>query len=434
MHINPMNTPRSELLSHFLRTRQVTEDLAKPLSPEDCQAQSMPDASPVKWHLAHVTWFFETMVLKSFEPHFKAWNAHFQSLFNSYYNALGDKHPRHQRGLLTRPSLSEVMQWRQNVNGRITTLLNSNDSSELAWIVSLGIEHEQQHQELLLTDVKHLLSCNSLYPSYRQESPINRFISNAPEITWLDGPSGIQEIGFDQSKKGFHFDNESPRHSIFLQPYQIAQRLITNNEWQEFMAAGGYQDYRWWLDAAWAWLNQENITTPLYWHSVNGKPAVFTLNGMQALDPSAPVSHISYYEADAFARWKSATDLNFKGARLPTEAEWEAFVANQIKSVPSDSNLLESGLLQPKASNQQNRIAQFFGDAWEWTSSNYTPYPGYKAWDGVAGEYNGKFMVNQMVLKGGSCLTPASHIRSTYRNFFPTHTRWQMTGLRLARD
>jgi ergothioneine biosynthesis protein EgtB len=429
-----MNTHTSDLIARFLETRQATENLIASLSPEDCQAQSMPDASPAKWHLAHVTWFFETLVLKSFEPEFKPWNAQFQMLFNSYYNAVGDKHPRPLRGVLTRPPLHEVIHWRKNINERITALLRTNDSNELAWIVELGIEHEQQHQELLLTDIKHLLSCNSLYPSYKLTPSTEKYSSDIPEITWHDGPSGIQEIGFDESKAGFHFDNEAPRHPTYLQPYQIAQRLITNAEWLEFVADGGYQNYRWWLDAGWAWVNQENIEAPLYWHHVDGQPFTFTLHGLQTLNPSAPVSHISYFEADAFARWKSATDAKFKGVRLPTEAEWEVFVGASIPKIPTSSNLLESNMLEPMATSHGSAPAQFFGDVWEWTSSNYNPYPGYKPWGGIAGEYNGKFMVNQMVLKGGSCFTPSAHIRASYRNFFPTQARWQMTGLRLAKN
>lgn len=424
------------LLNHFLEVRATTENLVLPLSPEDCQAQSMPDASPAKWHLAHVTWFFETVVLKSFEKNFSPWNNEFQVLFNSYYNSVGDKFPRPLRGLLTRPSLEEILLWRSNINKRISTLLESNPSSKCLWMIELGIHHEQQHQELLLTDIQHLLSCNSLYPAYTN-SPQGVAVDYdhpSEKLLWIHGPSGIQKIGLDRTTKDFHFDNESPSHEVLLQPFAIASRLITNHEWQEFISAGGYQDYRWWFDAAWKWLEQENIDGPLYWNHVDNQQFCFTLHGNQPLDPSAPVSHISFYEADAFTRWKSATDPYFKGARLPSEAEWEVFVNHSIASTPEDANLLERYLYKPSPSTNKPHAQQFFGDAWEWTSSSYSAYPGYQAWEGIAGEYNGKFMVNQMVLKGGSCFTPRNHIRSSYRNFFPVTARWQVTGLRLAKN
>jgi ergothioneine biosynthesis protein EgtB len=430
-----MPTQTTDLINHFLRVRATTESLIATLSPEDCQAQSMLDASPAKWHLAHVNWFFETFVLQHFEKDFKPWNTAYQMLFNSYYNALGDKHPRPDRGLLSRPTLEEVLAWRRAVNERIQVLFTAQPSTDLSWIFRLGIEHEQQHQELLLTDIKHLFSCNALYPVYKKS--VTQCFDNDSTLTkmaWLPGKAGVQEMGVSPAKTTFYFDNEAPRHSVFLNPYEMGHRLITNAEWQAFIADGGYDHYQWWLDAGWFWLKKEGIKSPLYWHTQHNKPHAFTLHGNQALDLMAPVCHINYFEADAFARWKNATDSNFKGARLPTEAEWECFVDREVCTIPSHSNLLESAELTPTRTLITNQPAQFFGDVWEWTSSPYMSYPGYQPWGGIAGEYNGKFMINQMVLKGGSCFTPQSHVRSTYRNFFPTSARWQMTGLRLARD
>jgi ergothioneine biosynthesis protein EgtB len=430
-----MPTQTTDLINHFHQVRATTEKLIATLPPEDCQAQSMPDASPAKWHLAHVNWFFETFVLQYYEKDFKPWNSAYQKLFNSYYNALGDKHPRPDRGLLTRPTLAEVLAWRQAVNERMQGLVLKQPSAELLWMLRLGIEHEQQHQELLLTDIKHLFSCSALYPTYKKGSaqPLDPAYK-VPEMAWLKGKSGVQEMGVSAQTSEFHFDNEAPRHSVYLNPYEMGHRLITNAEWQEFIADGGYDQHQWWLDAGWSWLKKEGVQAPLYWQTHHDTTQVFTLNGNQEIDLMAPVSHISYFEADAFSRWKSATDLTFRGSRLPTEAEWECFVQNEVPTLPAHSNLLESNLLTPTRTLVINQPAQFFGDVWEWTMSHYTSYPGYQPWGGLAGEYNGKFMVNQMVLKGGSCLTPESHLRATYRNFFPTSARWQMTGLRLARD
>jgi ergothioneine biosynthesis protein EgtB len=348
------------------------------------------------------------MVLKAAEPNFQYWNPEFAILFNSYYNGVGDKHPRHQRGLLTRPTLLEVLEWRSNIEARITALLQTNTSPELAALIEIGIHHEQQHQELLLTDIQHLFSCNSLLPAY---SPKKTVLSNQSTPTaWLPGISGLCEVGFDGN--GFHFDNEGPRHTVFLQPHAIANRLVTNAQWLAFIESGVYTDPRWWLDAAWFWLQTERNSAPLYWSTDHdNKRWCFTLQGNQPLDLNAPVSNISYFEADAYARWASQNLDGHKGARLPTEFEWETFARSHPQS---DVDL--------------------FGKVWQWTSSNYSPYPGYQPWGGIAGEYNGKFMVNQMVLRGSSSYTSPDHARVSYRNFFPTHARWQMTGLRLAKD
>lgn len=463
----------AELVSRFHAARANTVRLAQPLSPEDCQVQSMPDASSVKWHLAHVTWFLETVILEPFEPDFAPWNAAFRVLFNSYYIEVGDRFPRNQRGLLTRPGLEEVLAWRRDVDARIARLLSGSASAELVWLVELGIQHEQQHQELLLTDVKHLLSCNPLRPAYREPS-VRSAVPAAPvaQHRFCAGESGLVEMGIAPGTRSFHFDNEAPRHPVFLQPYALGSRLITNGEWLEFIDDGGYQQPRWWLDAGWVWRTEGAIDAPLYWQhrDTAGRADAprgltisdwqeFTLDGCVVLDAACPVTHISFFEADAFARWKAASFEAFRGARLPTEFEWEAFAARVAVPAARHANFQGSGRLHPSpaearsliepASSSQSAsgiatasaaesasggIAQLFGDAWEWTSSSYSPYPGYQPWSGTVGEYNGKFMINQMVLRGGSCATPASHFRLSYRNFFVPSARWQFTGLRLARS
>jgi ergothioneine biosynthesis protein EgtB len=445
-HPHPESAPhRGPLAQAFAQTRAQSLRLAAPLSAEDCQAQSMPDASPVKWHLAHVTWFFETFVLARFEPGFKAFNPAFKVLFNSYYNAVGDKHPRAQRGLLTRPGLAEVLQWRESVDGRILQLLAAPHSAELASLVELGLHHEQQHQELLLTDVKHLLFCSALRPVYRKAWPLAQVAPVA--MAWLEFDGGLRDIG--HAGAGFAFDNELPRHLQYLRAYALANRLVTHGEWLEFMHDSGYQDARWWLSAGWDWVRANQIVAPLYWTQPEapGEPLnpatggwhAFTLHGELPIDPHTPITHISYFEADAFARWKSANFEACKGARLPTEFEWEAAVAPDEAALRRAGNFVESAALHPmpvgRARIDANHgLMQALGDVWEWTSSSYQPYPGYQPWAGAVGEYNGKFMVNQYVLRGGSCATPASHSRASYRNFFPTDARWQFSGLRLARD
>ena len=368
----------------------------------------MEDASPAKWHLAHVTWFYEVMILKPFEENFAFWNPQFAVLFNSYYNGIGDKHPRSKRGLLTRPTLVEVLAWRKNIEARVTALLKEKFSLELQWLIQLGINHEQQHQELLLTDIHHLFSNNSLFPAYSSQ-PCQTTSTTQP-FKWMPGVRGLIETGYIGN--GFHFDNEGPQHTAFNQSHSLGNRLVSNAEWLAFIEDGGYQNFKWWLDAGWAWLQTEKITAPLYWNKDDQNQFFrFSLHGNAPLDMHAPVSNISYFEADAFARWASQHITGLAGARLPTEFEWEAFA-----KANSDSS------------------TDLFGKVWQWTSSHYTAYPGYQPWGGIAGEYNGKFMVNQMILRGSSAYTPAGHSRTSYRNFFPTHARWQMTGLRLAKD
>jgi ergothioneine biosynthesis protein EgtB len=432
----PQAVPNA-LQARYAQVRAHTERLAKPLSAEDCQAQSMPDASPVKWHLAHVTWFFETFILERFESNFVPFNPAFRVLFNSYYNAVGDKHPRPQRGLLTRPALAEVLQWRAQVDARMMALLAASDDAALHALVELGVQHEQQHQELLLTDVKHLLSCSVLQPVYQKAWPLASVAPGAAQ--WLPFDGGLVDIGHQGDT--FAFDNESPCHRVWLAPYALMNRLVTHGEWLDFVNAGGYSDARWWLSAGWDWVRAQGICAPMYWSQPEGAQGPhdgwhsFTLHGQVPIDPHTPIVHISYYEADAYARWKAATDNNYLGARLPTESEWEAAVAPQWEALRTTGNFVESRALHPMPiARQSTKLSQALGDVWEWTSSSYQGYPGYLPWAGAVGEYNGKFMVNQYVLRGGSCATPASHIRASYRNFFPADARWQFSGLRLARD
>ena len=416
---------QNALAFHFKRTRTQTEILVKPLSAEDCQLQSMPDASPAKWHLAHLTWFFETFILEKYEANFKPFDASFRVLFNSYYNGIGDKHPRAQRGLISRPTLADVMAYRQAVDERVLTVLNENlNDPELTQLITLGLHHEQQHQELLLTDIKHALSMNPAQPAYAKRWPLS---SIAPQpVVWHSYAGGLVEHGFDTAKGGFAFDNETPRHRVYVAPFAVSSRLVTNGDFLAFMADGGYRRPELWLSLGWDWVQAGQHALPLYWQVQQSGYVNFTLQGLVDVDPNTPACHLNYFEADAFARWS--------GARLPTEFEWE-LAASQIKT-PWNGNFVESTAYHPMplqhANNEQP--SQLFGDVWEWTQSNYNPYPGYRPWEGLVGEYNGKFMCNQFVLRGGSCATPQSHIRASYRNFFPPDARWQFSGLRLARN
>jgi ergothioneine biosynthesis protein EgtB len=435
-HLHTAASPNA-LQVRYAKVRAQTQRLAAPLSAEDCQAQSMPDASPVKWHLAHVTWFFETFILERFECEFTPFNPAFRVLFNSYYNAVGDKHPRTDRGLLTRPSFNEVLQWRAQVDARMTALLAQPMAEEVRHLVELGLQHEQQHQELLLTDIKHLLSCSALQSVYKKAWPLAAVAPGT--AAWVAFAGGLADIG--HTGAGFAFDNESPRHRVWLAPYALHSRLVTHGEWLEFMRGGGYGDARWWLSAGWDWVRAQGITAPMYWSQPAGAQGPrdgwhsFTLYGQVPIDPHTPMTHISYFEADAYARWRAATDSSCQGARLPTEAEWEAAVAPQATALQAQGNFVESAALHPMpVARARPGLVQVLGDVWEWTSSSYQAYPGYQPWEGAVGEYNGKFMVNQYVLRGGSCATPSSHIRASYRNFFPSDARWQFSGLRLARD
>lgn len=405
------------LRERFGRTRALTLELARPLSAEDACVQSMPDASPAKWHLAHTTWFFETFVLEKYEPGFRAFHPQFRVLFNSYYNGVGEKHPRPQRGMLTRPTLAEVLAYRQDVEARMESAFSAHGGDAgFRSLVELGLHHEQQHQELMLTDVKHLLSLNPLLPAYRARRE-SAAVAAAP-LRWIHFDGGLVEIGHHGD--GFCFDNELPRHEQFLQPYALASRPVTNGEFAAFIEAGGYREPGLWLSEGWDWVHANALAHPLYWRSTEGSWHEFTLAGELLLDPDAPVVHLSYFEADAYARWCDA--------RLPTEAEWEHAAA----SLPVAGAFLSLDRLHPRP-NASPGLVQMYGDVWEWTQSSYAPYPGYRTAAGAIGEYNGKFMVNQYVLRGGSCATPEDHVRPSYRNFFPATARWQFSGLRLAR-
>ena len=406
--------PPPGLADRFRAVRAQTLRLCKPLATEDYQLQSMPEASPPKWHLAHTTWFFEAFVLAVAEPGFKPFHPQFGFLFNSYYEAVGVRWPRGSRGLLSRPTVAEVMAYRRAVDERILTVIERLEP-RLLDLVELGLNHEEQHQELLLTDLKHAFGINPLRPAYAKSAPDPA--NKTTPLSWHDFPAGVRHLGHDGD--GFAFDNELPRHRIFLEAFQIASRLVSAGEYFAFIDDGGYRRPELWLADGWASRLQHGWEMPLHWSKDQGGWSVFTLHGNRPLDLERPVCHVSFYEADAFARWS--------GARLPTEAEWET----TVDKVGRSGNFLETGHLHPMA---DQGTGQFFGDAWEWTGSPYIAYPGYRPAPGAVGEYNGKFMCNQIVLRGGSCVTPAEHIRPTYRNFFPPDARWQFSGLRLARD
>ena len=407
----------TRLASRFAQVRDLSRALVAPLSDADASVQSMPDASPAKWHLAHTTWFFETFILRDHVPGYRLHDDRFPFLFNSYYEAEGQRHSRARRGMVTRPTLAEVLDYRAAVDAAVRAAL-AGLAPEMLALVELGCNHEEQHQELLLTDILHLFSENPIEPALW--APPRKVPVEMPgPIGWITGQSGIVETGHDGN--GFAFDAEGPRHPALLSPHAIADRTVTNGEWQAFIADGGYADPRHWLADGWAWVQAEGIAAPLYWRQHDGMWTRFGLDGRRPVDPAAPVTHISFYEADAYAGWA--------GARLPTEAEWEAAAAAHD---PLGGNQLDgAGPVEPRPATAG---PAFFGDVWEWTGSAFRPYPGFKAADGAVGEYNGKFMSGQSVLRGGSCATPRGHLRASYRNFFYPHMRWQFTGVRLAKD
>lgn len=411
----------SGLADDFRRTRRLTAALAEPLSEADATIQSMEDASPAKWHLAHTTWFFETFLLRDHLPGYRLYREDWPFLFNSYYEAEGARIARFDRGMLSRPTVAEIREWRDHVDAAMEPLL---DDPACAALIALGIAHEQQHQELLLTDIKHALFQNPLGPAMWGETAPAPPRAAAHDGDWHRHPGGIALIGHDGN--GFAFDNEGPRHRVLLEPFALSQRLVTNAQWDAFVADGGYRDARLWLSDGWAWVNEHGISAPLYWRDGEA----FTHAGWQERDPDAPVTHISYYEADAFATWA--------GARLPTEFEWEAIARGQHAESapahdPTGGNQLDhpdrrAGAPLPLGSDA------LFGDCWQFTRSAYLPYPRFVPCEGAVGEYNGKFMSGQFVLKGASCATVRGHSRASYRNFFYPHQRWQFTGLRLAKD
>jgi ergothioneine biosynthesis protein EgtB len=417
---------RAAALARFEVIRRDTEALAANLTAEDQAIQSMPDVSPTKWHLAHTSWFFETLILLRFDPDYRVFDAAFTYLFNSYYEALGPRHPRPERGLLSRPTLDMIAAYRDHVGAAMARFVERAGTAQwkiAAPLVELGLHHEQQHQELILMDIKHVFSVNPLLPGY--QAPQLKMQQSAAPLDWVEFAGGLCEIG--HRGIGFAFDNETPRHKVWLEPFRLASRPVTCGEYCDFIEDGGYRRPEFWLSDGWVTVCQQGWQMPLYWRREEGGAwSIFTLSGCRRLSPAEPVCHISFYEADAFARWA--------GKRLPGEAEWEIAAAD----LPVVGNFADSGRLHPCAAGAAGisggHLGQMFGDVWEWTASPYVAYPRFRPAAGAIGEYNGKFMCNQMVLRGGAAVTPATHIRATYRNFFPPAARWAFSGLRLAED
>jgi ergothioneine biosynthesis protein EgtB len=415
---------RHTALRRLEAVRHETESLTANLTAEDQSIQSMPDVSPTKWHLGHTTWFFETFLLARFDPDYRAFDPAFGYLFNSYYEAAGPRHPRPERGLLSRPTVDIVMAYRDHVGSAMARLIErvaEPEWSEVANLLELGVHHEQQHQELILMDIKHVFSLNPLLPAY--QAPQLQVQAPAHPLTWVDFDGGLKEIGHAGS--GFAFDNESPRHKVWFEPFRLAARPVTCGEYLGFIEEAGYSRPEFWLSDGWATVREQSWEAPLYWLREGEEWSVFTLSGRRRLNPAEPVCHLSFYEADAFARWA--------GKRLPTEAEWEI----AAEDVPISGNFADRGHFHPCAdasSDTTPQLRQMYGDVWEWTASPYIAYPRFRPGGGAIGEYNGKFMCNQIVLRGGAAITPAGHIRATYRNFFPPSARWAFAGLRLAED
>jgi formylglycine-generating enzyme required for sulfatase activity len=441
---------RDAVARRYARVRARTKALAGPLSAEDAMVQSMPEASPAKWHLAHTTWFFEEFVLGRFDPTHRWRNPGWRVLFNSYYEGVGPRHPRPARGVLSRPSLDEVLAWRAAVDEGVLSLLHRTEGESALEAALLGTHHEEQHQELLLTDAQHALFSNELRPAYLDRTLPVPSARGGPALRWssfdeavvelgaprveldgprLDGPrkdmpegGGHSPVARERRAEGFAFDNETPRHRALVGAFGLASRLVTNAEYAGFVTEGGYQRPALWLSDGWTAAQEGGWKAPLYWEGGPPGERAFGMRGVSALDPDAPVAHVSYYEADAYARWS--------GSRLPTEAEWERAASGRRV----EGNFVDDGRMTPARAEEGDETAQLFGDVWEWTASAYLPYPRFRPLDGALGEYNGKFMSGQMVLRGGSCFSPREHLRASYRNFFPPHARWQVSGLRLARD
>ena len=409
----------TSLRDRLMETRRLSLKLAEPLSDEDQVVQAMEDASPTKWHLAHTTWFFEAFVLPRFMPGYRLFNDNFEYCFNSYYESVGPRHPRPKRGLLTRPSAEAVRAYRAHVDDALEALFGQGVPEEAEAFIELGINHEQQHQELLLTDILSLFAAEPLKPAYREAAP-GVPVQDATPLAFTSFEGGIYEVGHDGN--GFAYDNEGPRHEQLVRPFKLANRCVTNAEWIEFIKDGGYETPTLWLADGWGTISAHEWRGPLYFEEAEGGYAQMSLLGYRPVDPAAPVTHVSFFEADAFARWA--------GYRLPSEFEWEVASAR----APVEGRDLGADHLRPRPAEAGDGLRQMFGDVWEWTASAYLPYPGFKAAPGAVGEYNGKFMCNQFVLKGGSCATPPGHVRRTYRNFFYPHQRWQFTGLRIAAD
>ena len=418
----------STITQQFLAIRTQTVQLCAPLKPEDFVAQPVDYVSPPKWHLGHTSWFFETFLLIPYQKGYKMFESDYGFIFNSYYESEGERIQRANRGTLTRPTIEDVLAYRTYVDNAMGELLIANEQlpQKVKEILTIGLHHEQQHQELLVYDIKYILGTNPLFPPYlneedTQQNAFHTITSNNRE-DYITIEEGLYTIGHEGD--GFCFDNELGRHRVFLQRFQIQNRLTTNREYLAFMEAGGYKQFQYWLSEGWQWVQENNIKSPLYWHFRAGTWYHYTLHGLKKVNLDEPVTHISFYEAEAFTQWK--------GQRLPTESEWEVACNTLSKTIPNEANMLEKNVLSPQRKSGDN--LQFYGDCWEWTSSAYRPYPYFKTTEGALGEYNGKFMINQMVLRGGSCATPRNHIRASYRNFFHPHMRWAITGLRLAKD
>lgn len=412
---------KENLIDRFRTIRNFSHQLADPLETEDFVVQAMENTSPIKWHLAHVSWFYETFVLEEAIPEYESLHPQYSYIFNSYYLQTGEPHSRSKRGLLSRPTVQQVFEYRQYVDNQILEFIEQADDEQLAEfgpVIEIGNHHEQQHQELMITDLKYMFAQNPLYPRYKDLSSPN---GRTPDpLNWVAFEEGIYEIGNDGGE--YTYDNEHPRHRVFLEPFELSDRLITNGEYMEFIEDGGYQRSPLWLDDGWATVNKRGWDSPLYWVKKEDEWHYYTLGGLRKINPHEPVTHISYFEADAFARWADA--------RLPAEAEWEVAAGDK----PCQGNFVEEGNFHPRPLQEKSAgIKQMFGDVWEWTMSSYEPYPGYKPLPGALGEYNGKFMCSQYVLRGGSCATSETHIRNTYRNFFYPDARWQFNGIRLAR-
>jgi len=423
---NNDNALSQESLIKFYKTvREFSHTLAEPLEIEDFVVQSMPEVSPTKWHLAHTSWFFETFVLSKAIQEYKSPNPQYAYLFNSYYVQAGERHLRPKRGLISRPTVEETYSYRNHVDESMLQFMeNANDKEwrEFSSVIEIGIHHEQQHQELIVTDIKHVLSENPLNPEYINKQNKGRSSHKPEDIEWISFEGGVCNIG--NEGEGFGYDNEYPLHKVYLNPYKLGSRLVTNAEYMEFINDRGYETPEIWLSEGWATVETNNWKAPLYWQQLSGEWMQYTLAGLRKVEPNEPLTHVSYFEADAYARWA--------GSRLPTEAEWEV----AADSVPIEGNFVDNMNFHPVPLEKSNGLPlkQMFGDVWEWTQSSYSAYPGYRTPPGALGEYNGKFMCNQMVLRGGSCATSKSHIRKTYRNFFAANARWQFMGIRLAKD
>ncbi|MEM8527144.1 MAG: ergothioneine biosynthesis protein EgtB [Bacteroidota bacterium] len=416
-------TTLQKLAQRYREIRQQSLDLCAPLSTEDFVVQPINDVSPPKWHLGHTTWFFENFILATYAKDYQLYQPKYNYFFNSYYESQGPRILRSSRGNMTRPSVQDVMKYRQHVDEQLLQMIEhfEGNASELEHLLEVGLQHEQQHQELLVTDIKYILGNNPLYPPY-QELMIDMRYREVRPMNFQKFEEGVYEIGYDGDD--FCWDNEQSRHKTYLHEFEIADRLVTNGEYMEFMQAGGYENFEHWLMEGIEWARSLEVSAPLYWYEKEGKWYHYTLHGLEKVNPNEPITHISYYEADAYARWK--------GCRLPTEFEWEAACSKRYKTIPEDANFVETMQFHPSITEQKDDF-QMLGQVWEWTASAYLPYPNYPRFKGALGEYNGKFMVNQMVLRGGSCATPISHIRPTYRNFFHADKRWQFTGIRLAK-